>query len=54
MQPDFETTVDRDQPLQRGRLDEEGEEEQDPEREMMRATQFEFRDSVPLPGDPVS
>ena len=48
MQSDFENP-DLDEPLQRAMLDEE--EEQDPELELLRAAQFEFREPVSLPGE---
>jgi hypothetical protein len=52
MQTDFEIDPDADEPLQRGRADEE---EQDAEQELTRAAQFEFRDfPVTLPGDPLA
>jgi len=40
MQSDFEFDADLDEPLQRGRLDEE---KQDAEEELIRAARFEFR-----------
>lgn len=49
MQSDFEFEADLDEPLERGRLDEE----EDPEEELRRAAEFEFREfPVTLPGDP--
>ncbi|MFL5959767.1 MAG: hypothetical protein ACJ75G_05830 [Gaiellaceae bacterium] len=51
MQSDFENP-DLDEPLQRGRSGEdEDEQDQDPELELIRAAQFEFRESVTLPGE---
>jgi hypothetical protein len=52
MQSDFEIDPAVDEPLTRGRADEE---EQDAEQELARAAQFEFRDfPVTLPGDPLA
>ena len=47
MQSEFEIDPALDEPLDRGRVDEE----QDLERELTRAAQFEFRESVPLPDE---
>ena len=54
MQSDFEFSAeDLDEPLQRGRDDEE--EEVDREQELMRAAQLEFREfPVTMPGDPLA
>ena len=53
MQSDFEFEADLDEPLQRGRDDED--EELDRERELMRAAQLEFREfPVTMPGDPLA
>jgi hypothetical protein len=50
MQSDFEIDPDLDEPLERGRLDEE---EHSVEQELAHAAEFEFRDpSVTLP-DPL-
>ncbi len=52
MQSDFEVDPDLDEPLERGRHDEEA---RDVEQELARAAQFEFRDfPVTLPGDPLA
>ncbi len=52
MEEDLETYEDAAEPLFRGRRD-EGEEEA-LERELLWASQFEFRDSTSLPGPPPS
>jgi hypothetical protein len=50
MQSDFEIDPDLDEPLERGRLDEE---EHSVEQELAHAAEFEFRDSsLALPDDP--
>ena len=50
MQSEFEIDPALDEPLERGRVDEE---EQDLEGELMRAAQFEFRESAPRPREPL-
>ena len=53
MQSEIEINADLDEPLQRGRLDDE--EEPDLEQRLMRAAEFEFRESpVTTPGDPLA
>ncbi len=50
MQSDFEIDPAVDEPLERGKAEEE---ERDAELELARAAEFEFRDfPVTLPGDP--
>jgi hypothetical protein len=47
VQSEFEIDPAVDEPLEGGRVDEE----QDLERELTRAAQFEFREAVPLPDE---
>jgi hypothetical protein len=49
VQSEFEIDPALDEPLERGRADEE----QDLEGELLRAAQFEFRDSAPLGDEPL-
>jgi hypothetical protein len=50
VQSEFEIDPAFDEPLERGRVDEE----QDLEDELARAAQFEFRGAAPVPDEPLS